>query len=927
VLVVRSLPNVSQPLVIVESPSKARTIAGYLGDDYIVESSKGHIRDLPTKASEIPRSHKSEKWARLGIDVDNGFKPLYVVNQEKRDHVKRLKSLLKDATELVLATDEDREGEAIAWHLMEVLNPRVPVKRMVFHEITPEAIQRAIENPRELDRRLVDAQEARRLLDRLYGYEVSPVLWKKVKPRLSAGRVQSVATRIIVERERERMAFRSANYWDLTGTFSAEAAERPFTAALLEVDDQRVATGRDFGSEGRVVKPDTIHLDEAGARSLAADLEDRPASVRSREAKPYRRRPAAPFITSTYQQEASRKLRLSSAQAMRVAQGLYERGYITYMRTDSTTLSDTALAAARSQIAERYGTGYLPDGPRSYQKKVKNAQEAHEAIRPAGDRFRSPEEVAGELNRQEHQVYELIWRRTIASQMTDATGETVTLRLHVESRAGRSALFSTSGTVITHQGFLRVYAEGTDEGDDHETTEQRLPLLHEGDSAHLDAAEAAGHDTQPPARYTEASLVKRLEELGVGRPSTYAPIMGTIQQRGYAWKKGSALVPSFLAFAVVTLLEQHFPDLVDYAFTEQVENDLDEIARGAEEAVPWLSAFYFGEEEDAGLRGKVNDRLGDIDARAVNSIFIGNDSSEVPIVARVGQYGPYLQRGDDTKSIPDDIPPDELTPERAEEILSVPDEIPLGEHPETGLLVVAKDGKYGPYVQMGVFGNGSEAKPRTSSLFQGMEMGSITLDDAVKLLSIPRVVGVDPSDGMEIVARNGPHGPYIEKGAKGDEGHDTRSFENEHDLLTMDLGQALALFAEPKRRRGQRATGPLKRLGVDPVTDREVVVKSGRFGEYVTDGETNASLQQGDSVERIDIMRASELLTIRRQKLEHDPPKKKAAKKKTAKKAAKKRSTAKKTAGKKSTAKKTAGKKPTAKRSTAKKATRKAAGS
>ncbi len=913
----------SQPLVIVESPAKARTIAGYLGDEYTVESSIGHVRDLPRTAAEVPKSHKSEKWARLGIDVDNDFKPLYVVSKDKKDHVKKLKTLLKDASELLLATDEDREGEAIAWHLLEVLNPRVPVKRMVFHEITPEAIRRAIDSPRELDRRLVDAQEARRMLDRLYGYEVSPVLWKKVKPRLSAGRVQSVATRIIVERERERMAFRSANYWDVSGTFAATgdgaAEERPFGAQLLELDGRRIATGKDFGPNGRLTREAVLHLDEQAARAVAADVEDRPATVASREAKPYRRRPAAPFITSTYQQEASRKLRLSSAQAMRVAQGLYERGFITYMRTDSTTLSETAVTAARSQITERFGSEFLPDAPRTYAKKVKNAQEAHEAIRPAGDRFRTPEEVAGELSTQDRQVYELIWQRTIASQMTDATGETVTLRLSAEGRSGARALFSTSGTVITHQGFLKVYVESTDEGDDgdDEATERRLPALQEGDPAHLNEVQVAGHDTQPPARYTEASLVKRLEELSVGRPSTYASIMGTIQNRGYAWKKGTALVPSFLAFAVVTLLEQHFPDLVDYAFTAQMENDLDEIASGEEQSIPWLQEFYFGADDYPGLRDKVNDRLGDIDARAVNSIPIGADSNGEAIVARVGQYGPYLQRGEDTKSIPDDIAPDELTASRAEEILSIPDEIPLGTHPETGLEVVIKDGKFGPYVQMGTFDDENGERPRTSSLFQDMEMGSVTLDQAVELLTIPRVVGTDPGDGMEIVARNGPHGPYIEKGTKGDDGHDTRSFENENELLTMDLGRALELFAEPKRRRGQRATGPLKRLGVDPVSDREVVVRSGRFGEYVTDGEINASLQQQDSVERIDIMRASELLSMRREKLELDPPKKKVAKKATKKKAAKKKA-AKKAPAKKTTAKKTAA-------SSAKKSTKKAA--
>ncbi len=927
---VPSLPNVSQPLVIVESPAKAKTIAGYLGDDYIVESSIGHIRDLPAKAAEVPEAYKKEKWSSMGIDVDNDFKPLYVVSDQKREHVKKLKKLLKEASELVLATDEDREGEAIAWHLLEVLNPQVPVKRMVFHEITPEAIRRAIDSPRELDRRLVDAQEARRLLDRLYGYEVSPVLWKKVKPRLSAGRVQSVATRIVVERERERMAFRSSNYWDLSGTFDAteskHATERPFSAMLLEIDGKRVASGRDFNQDGSLKRDDVVHLDQVKAEALAGDLKNQPAKVASREAKPYRRTPAAPFITSTYQQEASRKLRLSSAQAMRVAQGLYERGYITYMRTDSTTLSESAVAAARSQIAEKFGIEYVPDAPRTYQKKVKNAQEAHEAIRPAGDTFRTPDQVASDLSAPELRVYQLIWQRTVASQMTDATGETVTLKLGVTTTTKQETIFSTSGTVISHQGFLKVYAENVDDKggagadkDEEVDTEKRLPPLQEGDSAQLVEVEAAGHDTQPPARFTEASLVKKLEELGVGRPSTYASIMGTVQARGYVWKKGSAMVPSFLAFAVVTLLEQHFPDLVDYAFTARMEDDLDNIAAGSEAHIPWLAQFYFGINENPGLKEKVDNRLGDIDARAVNSIPIGADADGVPIVARVGQYGPYLERGEDTKSIPDDIAPDELTPERALDIMSVPDVIELGEDPETSLPVYVRDGKYGPYVQRGEMperGSGDE-KPQTSSLFEGMTMEDMTLESALELLTIPRVIGNDPSDGREIVAHNGPYGPYLRKEPE-EEGKraDTRSFENEADLLTMDMEKALALYAQPKRRRGQSAAGPLKELGVDPTTDLSVVVKNGRFGEYVTDGEVNASLTTADSVERIDITRASELLAIRRQKLALDPEgtKKTAAKKaaKKAKKAAKKKTTKK--AAKKSTAKKAAKKKVAAKK-------------
>ncbi len=868
------------PLVIVESPAKAKKIAGYLGDDYMVESSIGHIRDLPQNASQVPAAYKGEKWASLGIDVDNGFKPLYVVSPEKTDQVRKLKALMKDASELVLATDQDREGEAIAWHLLEVLNPRVPVKRMVFNEITPEAIQRAIDNPRELDRHLVDAQEARRLLDRLFGYEVSPVLWKKVMPRLSAGRVQSVATRLVVARERERMAFRSANYWDLKGTFDSRAdGAAPFTAMLVEVDDLRVATGRDFASDGSLSQSDRVHLDEVSARALADELTGRDATVRSREAKPYRRRPAAPFTTSTYQQEAGRKLRLSSAQAMRVAQGLYERGFITYMRTDSTTLSETAISAARSQIVERYGREFLPDAPRTYAKKQKNAQEAHEAMRPAGDVFRSPEDVAGELSAQDQRVYELIWQRTVASQMTDATGETVTLRLGVESASGRRAVFSTSGTVISHQGFLKVYREDGDEDDEQETAEQLLPPLAEGDSAVVTEVEAAGHDTQPPARFTEASLVKRLEELEVGRPSTYASIMGTIQAREYVWKKGTALVPSFKAFAVVTLLEQHFPDLVDYAFTARMEDDLDAISRGEAEPIPWLTEFYFGADELPGLKEKVSERLGDIDARAVNSIPLGADDDGIAIVARVGRYGPYLERGEDRASIPEELPPDELTIVKALELLEAPKgDRELGRHPEADLPVLLKAGRFGPYVQMGEHDDETGEKPLTASLFKDMDVDSITLDDAVRLLSLPRVVGVDPADGVEITALNGRFGPYIKKGT------DSRSIDSESQLFSITLAEALAVLAEPKRRRGQKATAPLKIVGVDPATDKEVQLKEGRFGPYVTDGESNASLRKGDDPETISIERASELLADRRA---HGPvTKKKAAKKKTAKKKA-----------------------------------------
>ncbi len=909
-----------QPLVIVESPAKAKKLAEYLGDDYMVESSIGHVRDLPRNAADVPASYKAEKWASLGIDVDNDFKPLYVVANEKRDQVRKLKALMKDASELVLATDADREGEAIAWHLTEVLNPRVPVKRIVFTEITREAIQRAISSPGELDRRLVDAQEARRLLDRLYGYEVSPVLWKKVMPRLSAGRVQSVATRIVVERERERMAFRSASYWSLTGTFAPVVGAGSFTAALVEIDGSRVATGRDFSAQGQLARSGAVHLDEAGAVQLAGELTDQQAVVESREAKPYRRRPAAPFITSTYQQDAGRKLRMSSAQAMRVAQGLYERGYITYMRTDSATLSDTAINAARNQIRERYGPEFLPDEPRVYKTKAKNAQEAHEAIRPAGDVFRTPEQVANELSTQDLKVYELIWQRTVASQMTDATGETVTLRLGADTRvsngeAARHAVFSTAGTVIRHQGFLSVYQESTDEPADSaadDDKEQSLPPLEQGQQAAIIAVDAAGHDTQPPARYTEASLVAKLEELEVGRPSTYAAIMGTIQAREYVWKKGTALVPSFKAFAVVTLLEQHFPDLVDYAFTARMESDLDSIAEGTAEAIPYLSEFYFGHDELPGLRDKVRDRLGDIDARAVNSIPLGADEDGVAVVARVGRYGPYLERGEDRASIPDDLPPDELTLTKAFELFDAPKgDREVGVHPDTGLPVMVKAGRFGPYVQMGEHNDATGEKPSTASLFKTMEPATLTLDDAVRLLSLPRVIGTDPADGGVLTAHNGKFGPYISKALDGKA--DSRSIEGEEALLTIGLDEALVVMAQPKRRRGQGSAATAKVVGLDESNNKEVTLRDGRFGPYVTDGETNASLRKGDDPSTLTIERAMELLADRR--AAGPSPKKVGAKKSAPKKAG-----AKKAGAKKSTVKKAGVKKASAKKSTAKKA-------
>ena len=882
-----------KPLVIVESPAKARTIARYLGGDFIVESSIGHIRDLPANADEVPAAYKGEAWARLGVDVENDFKPLYVVNRGKRDQVKKLKDLLKDASEVYLATDEDREGESIAWHLQEVLSPRVPVRRMVFHEITPRAIQEAIDHPRDLDRRLVDAQEARRILDRLYGYEVSPVLWKKVMPKLSAGRVQSVATRMIVDRERARMRFRAASYWDLEGEFATRTDEpASFGATLVEIDGTRLATGRDFSETGEP-RGGVVVLDERGAAELATDLDGADFVVRTVETKPYRRSPYAPFMTSTLQQEAGRKLRFSASRTMQVAQRLYENGYITYMRTDSTTLSETALAAARSDIAQRYGSEYLPDAPRTYAKKVKNAQEAHEAIRPAGDTFRSPDQVAREVSPDEARLYDLVWKRTVASQMRDAVGESVSVRLGAAARSGRDAVFAASGKTITFPGFLRAYVEGSDDPEaDLEDQERILPPLAQGQP--LDARRLApnGHETQPPPRYTEASLVRALEEAGVGRPSTYASIIGTIQDRGYVWKKGSALVPSFTAFAVVTLLERHFPDLVDYAFTARMEENLDEIARGEEQAIPWLARFYFGVEGNgdtdatgghrSGLKEMVSERLGDIDAREINSIPLGVDADGRPIVARVGRYGPYIQRGDDTAGIPDDLAPDELTIDKAVELIEAPsgDRV-LGTDPESGLPVLVKAGRFGPYVQLGELEEGSKSKPATASLFKTMTVETVTLEQALELLRLPRVVGSDPADGVEITAQNGRYGPYIKKGT------DSRSLESEDQLFTITLDEALAVLAQPKRRAGQRSTAPLRELGDDPVSGKPVVVKEGRFGPYVTDGETNASLRKGDEVEAITIERAAELLQDRRDKA---PTKPKARAKKAAKprKAAKK---------------------------------------
>lgn len=900
--------SAGRKLVIVESPAKARTIAGYLGAGFDVEASVGHIRDLP-QPSELPAEMKKGPFGKFAVDVENGFEPYYVVDADKKKKVAELKRKLKESDELYLATDEDREGEAIAWHLLQELKPTVPVKRMVFHEITPEAINRALESTRELDSRLVDAQETRRILDRLYGYEVSPVLWRKVRQGLSAGRVQSVATRLVVERERERMAFTAADYWDLTGTFAVADPDEPaFEARLVQLGERRVATGRDFGDDG-VLKGSgsarPVHLDEAAATAWRGALDGADFTVRSVQSKPSTRRPAAPFTTSTLQQEASRKLRMSSRQTMRTAQTLYENGYITYMRTDSPVLSTQAIGAARRQAAELYGSDHVPERPRVYAAKSKGAQEAHEAIRPAGDNFRTPAQVARELSGDQFRLYELIWKRTVASQMADAKVLTSTVRLAATVPAPQAAdgpaagertdaTFSASGTQVTFRGFLAAYEEGRDvdryataqkDGKDKET---RLPTVGEGDALSASDLTADGHRTSPPPRYTEASLVKALEERGIGRPSTYAATISVIQDRGYVINRGQALVPTWLAFAVTRLLEENFDRLVDYDFTAAMEQDLDAIAAGTEDRVDWLTRFYFGGPSgvagagqgggDGGGLHELVANLGEIDAREVNSIDLGDG-----LTLRVGRYGPYVEDsraepGPDGNprraSVPDDLAPDELTAARARELLDAEPEgdLVLGTDPATGHSIVAKNGRYGPYVtevlpepelDPGLSAAAKKKalaarpKPRTGSLLKSMSLDTVTLDDALKLLSLPRVVGVDP-DGVEITAQNGRYGPYLKRGT------DSRTLPSEEAIFTTTLEEALAIYAQPKRGRGATAAPPLRELGEDPTSGKPIVVKDGRFGPYVTDGETNRTLPRDVTPETITREQAVELLAEKR---------------------------------------------------------------
>jgi DNA topoisomerase I len=910
----------STSLVIVESPAKARTVARYLGGDFVVEASIGAIRDLEPKG--------------LAVAIDDDFKPTYVVPPAKKDVVRRLKAALQDADELYLATDEDREGEAIAWHLSEVLRPRVPMRRMVFHEITRQAIDHAVAESRNIHAGLVDAQEARRIVDRLFGYPVSEVLWRKVSTGLSAGRVQSPAVRLVVERERERMAFVAAGYWDLQAAFSTDPA---FGAALVSLDGSRVATGKDFDTQGRVARDDVVVVDEPAAHALAAALEESPFTVASVDEKPYRSSPKAPFITSTLQQEGGRKLGMTAGQVMRTAQGLYERGYITYMRTDSVTLSGEALSAARAQVRELYGERFLPHSVRQYRANVKNAQEAHEAIRPAGDRWRTPDQLAGELRGTDLRLYDLIWKRTLASQMADAAGKTVSVRIEAPLSAavtvGRESSirlpeatttgWSASGRTITFPGYLRVYVEGSDDPEaDLDDRERLLPDLVAGQRLPDPAIGPVGHTTQPPARFTEASLVKRLEELGIGRPSTYASIMQTIQDRGYVWKRGQALVPSWSAFAVVNLLEGHFSAEVDYSFTARMENDLDEIATGQRARVPFLHAFWFG-NGTPGLTSLIDHAMASADPAVVNAIPLGKDDEGNDVVVRNGRYGPYIKRGDDTVSVPTDVAPDELSVARALELLAAPkgDE-PLGTDPDSGQPVYVKTGRYGPYVQLGDADTLPEGtKPKMSSLFKTMSPSAITLEEAVGLLRLPRTIGADPATGEEIVALNGRYGPYVKKGS------DTRSLATEDELFTVTVDDALRLFAEPKRRRRATGSAPLRELGTDPVSGKPMVIRSGRYGPYVTDGETNASLREreGDTVDELTDDRAAELLQARRDAGPSTRGRKKAASRKTpAKKSAPKKAAAKKSAPRKSGPTKSAAKKtPTkaaAKKSVAKKA-------
>lgn len=877
-------------LVIVESPAKARKIGGYLGDDYVVEASVGHIRDLPQRAADIPKEYKKIAWAKEGVDIENDFAPLYVINPDKKAKVAELKELMKSAEELILATDEDREGEAIAWHLVETLQPKIPIKRMVFNEITKEAILEAVSNTRDLDYHLIDAQETRRVLDRLFGYRLSPVLWKKVMPRISAGRVQSVATRLIVEKERERMAFISSAWWDL-----AAVTALGFNARLLEVDGKKVAATSDFGADGAIKEKslaNIVLLDEAGARGLVESLKSSSLSVKSMEESPRTERPKPPFTTSTMQQDAGSRLGWGAQITMRIAQRLYENGYITYMRTDSVSLSQQAIDAARKAAKALYGADHVADSPRAYSGKTKNAQEAHEAIRPAGESFKTPGELAPELSRDEFALYDLIWKRTVASQMADAKKMQMRVDFDATTNDHKSTIFRANGSVITFPGFLAAYDDiVSDENKDEESADKRLPAMTLGQSVKVDEYTCEGHETKPPARYTEPTLVKKLEELGIGRPSTFASIIQTIQDRGYVYKRGRALVPTFLAFSVTGLLEMHFTKLVDYEFTASMEDDLDKIASGEATRSDWLRDFFYGVDGQPGLN-ELSADLGVIDARATNTM---NLSPEIEI--RVGRYGAYLQQnlpGEERKlaNIPESLAPDELTLAKAIELLEAPSgERELGIDPETNLPIIAKSGRFGPYitevlpeVPVELTASGKKKKKKadapkakTASLLSTMTLDTVTYEDALRLLSLPRTLGTNAA-GDDITVQNGRYGPYLKAGV------DSRTLTSEEQLFTMTLDEALEIYSKPKERRRGVAKPPVKELGIDPTTEKPLIIKDGRFGMYVTDGETNATLRRGDTAEGMTLERGLELLAGRRAwEAENGPSPKKSRKKAAAK--------------------------------------------
>ena len=875
-------------LVIVESPAKARTISKYLGSGFQVEASIGHIRDLPGGAKEVPAEFKSESWGYLGVNVDNGFEPLYIVPADKKKHVSFLKAALKDAKDLYLATDEDREGEAISWHLQEVLKPKVPVHRMVFHEITKEAIQSALKNTRQIDQGLVKAQETRRILDRLYGYDISPLLWKKVRPKLSAGRVQSVAVRLIVQRERERMAFHSATYFDLDVMLETNGKEK-FEASLVSVAERKIPSGKDFDTATGLLKdPKMLQLDSVSAGALKARLATAPFNVLSVEVKPYTERPKAPFTTSTLQQEANRKLGMTAKDAMRVAQSLYENGYITYMRTDSTTLSKEAVDAARELVRSQYGDAFLYSTPRTYATKVKNAQEAHEAIRPAGSPFQLPEKIRSELNYDQFRLFELIWKRTIASQMADAKKQRVVVIIKADD-----ALFQATGTSIEFEGFLRAYVEGSDDpAAELAEKEKLLPDVKASDPLKALSLDSVSHTTQPPSRFTEASLTQGLEERGIGRPSTYASIIDTILKRDYVFKKGNALVPSWTAFAVIRLLEEHFSSLVDYKFTAEMEDYLDQISRNERENLSYLQEFYFGEEGVSentapggiGLKPLIAQKVAEIDPRTACSYPLGflDGNLELPVSVRVGRYGPYVEQGERRASISEEMPPDEMTLAMAVEMLAKQElgEEPMGRHPETNKPIYIKQGRFGPYVQMG---DADDEDKKNSSLLKGMTPETLDLATAILLLEFPRTLGLNPANGEPIIASQGKFGPYIKSGTE------TRSLGATHSLLELTLEQALDLLAQPKaqgRGRGVAAP-PLKELAESPVTGNNITIRDGRFGPYVTDGETNASLPKDMKPDDLTLEQAVDLLAARA--AAGGSKKKKTPKRTTAKKATKKK--------------------------------------